>query len=79
MTTISHPPLAILRRKQVEVRTGLARSTIYDKLSTKSPRFDPTFPRSVPIGLHAVGWIESEISAWLESRILASRAGSVPS
>jgi prophage regulatory protein len=79
MTAISHPPLAILRRKQVEVRTGLARSTIYDKLSPKSPRFDPTFPRSVPIGLNAVGWIESEISAWLESRILASRAGSVPS
>jgi prophage regulatory protein len=61
--------VTILRRKQVETRTGLSRSTIYDKLSARSPRFDPSFPRSIPLGAHAVGWVESEIQDWIERRI----------
>ena len=63
----------ILRRKAVETRTGLSRSTIYDRLSSKSPRFDPSFPRPIHLGLHAVGWIDSEIDAWLHKQINASR------
>jgi prophage regulatory protein len=66
--------LTILRLKQVRVRTGLARATLYDKLDPKSSRYDPTFPRQVKIGPKAVGWIESEIQGWIESRINASRA-----
>ncbi|MYM75598.1 AlpA family phage regulatory protein [Duganella sp. FT134W] len=40
-------PPTILRRKQVEARTGLSRSTIYEKINKKSPRYDHTFPRPV--------------------------------
>lgn len=69
MATTANSPLAILRRKQVEERTGLSRSTIYDKLSRQSPRFDPTFPRAVQLGANAVGWIESEIDIWIRTRI----------
>jgi prophage regulatory protein len=59
--------LAIIRRKQVEARTGLSRSTIYLRVS------EGTFPRPVSLGARAVGWVESEISDWLAGRIEASR------
>jgi prophage regulatory protein len=68
--------LIILRRKQVEARTGLSRSTIYSKFrrNPKRPReYDPTFPRPVSIGTRAVGWIEAEVDAWLNAQIQKSR------
>ena len=69
-------PLTILRRKQVEARTGLSRSTIYAKLrrNPNRPRdYDPTFPKPVSMGAKAVGWIESELDAWLTAQIAKSR------
>ena len=66
-------PIVILRCKQVQLRTGFSRSAIYDKLDKKSTRHDPTFPRQIKIGLHSVGWVEQEISDFLESRFKASR------
>ncbi len=45
--------LSILRRKQVQARTGLARSTIYLHIKNGA------FPRPVPLGNRAVGWLES--------------------
>ncbi|WP_208279517.1 helix-turn-helix transcriptional regulator [Massilia oculi] len=74
MTASFHTPLTILRRKQVEARTGLSRSTIYDKINRRSPRYDPTFPTQVRLSRDAVGWIESEVDAWIASRIRMSRA-----
>lgn len=58
----------ILRLKQVMERTGLARSTIYDKMNPKSPRHDPIFPKQVNLGLGSVGWLESAISTWINGR-----------
>ena len=52
----------ILRRPEVQNRTGLSRSTIYAMMATG------TFPKPIPLGLRAVGWAESEIASWLESR-----------
>ena len=68
--------LTILRRKQVEARTGLSRSTIYAKLHHNPKRpsdYDPTFPAPISLGAKAVGWIESEIDAWLAAQIEKSR------
>ena len=59
--------LSILRRKQVEARTGLSRSTIYQRIAEGS------FPKPISLGARAVGWLESEIEAWLESCVSASR------
>lgn len=69
--------LTILRRRQVEARTGLSRSTIYAKLRQNPKRpgdFDPTFPQPIAVGARAVGWIEAEIDAWLAAQIEKSRA-----
>lgn len=70
--------LTILRRKQVEQRTGLSRSTIYGKMRSdpKRPReYDPTFPLPITLGngAKAVGWVESEINAWLTAQVENSR------
>lgn len=68
--------LTILRRKQVETRTGLSRSSIYAKLRRNPKRpadFDPTFPRPVSVGAKAVGWIEAEIEEWIAAQIQKSR------
>lgn len=73
MTVIFQRRLSILRRKQVEARTGLSRSTIYDRLNPKSPRYDPSFPKQISLGEDAVGWIEAEVDAWIAARVHASR------
>jgi len=59
--------LSILRRKQVQARTGLSRSTIYLRIAEGS------FPKPVSLGARAVGWLESEIEQWLASRVEATR------
>ena len=61
--------IKILRRPQVEARTGLSRSTIYAKISANA------FPKSVRLGVRAVGWIESEIDGWLMDQVHRSRQG----
>lgn len=53
----------ILRRSEVEHRTGLSRSTIYAWI--KHGRF----PRPVKLGERIVAWRESDIDHWLESRV----------
>lgn len=61
------PPMSILRRKQVEARTGLSRSTLYAYIAAGS------FPTPVSLGARAVGWLESDIDAWVKSRIKVTR------
>jgi prophage regulatory protein len=68
--------IRILRRKQVEARTGLSRSSIYARLRRNPKRpgdYDPSFPRPVSVGAKAVGWIEAEINAWLTAQVEKSR------
>jgi prophage regulatory protein len=68
--------LTILRRNQVEARTGLSRSTIYGKLRLNSSRpseYDPSFPKPVALGPKAVGWLEHELDAWLVAQVEKSR------
>ena len=57
----------ILRRRQVEARTGLARSTIYQYIQ------EGVFPKPVQLGPRAVGWIEAEVSEWIHARMKMAR------
>ena len=54
--------VAILRRPQVEKRTGLTKSGISFLIR------EGDFPRPVRLGKRAVGWIESEITTWLREK-----------
>ncbi|MCD9228946.1 helix-turn-helix transcriptional regulator [Ralstonia pseudosolanacearum] len=66
--------IRILRLKDVQQRIGVSRPTIYRWLDKTSKSHDAQFPRPVSLGSHSIGWVESEIDAWLEARIRASRA-----
>ena len=71
--------IRILRRKQVEARIGLSRSSIYSKLKYNPKRpgdYDPTFPVPISIGAKAVGWIEAELDFWLSVQVEKSRKDS---
>lgn len=57
-----HQSKALLRRPEVERRTGLKRSTIYSRMKEGS------FPQSVSLG-RSVAWVAEEIDAWIEERI----------
>lgn len=52
----------ILRRSQVQEQIGLSRSSIYQMMSVGE------FPLPIRLGKRAVGWLEADIRAWLESR-----------
>lgn len=59
--------MVILRVKGVVSRLKIGKSTLYDWLNHKSPRFKGGFPRPVNISETMVGWLEDEINNWLES------------
>jgi prophage regulatory protein len=52
----------IYRLPAVEARTGLSRTGVYEAMARNE------FPQSIKLGPRAVGWAESEITAWIESR-----------
>jgi prophage regulatory protein len=60
---VSQSPLRILRLPEVVERVGLKRASIYQHMGQGS------FPKSISLGPRAIGWIESEIEAWLTAKI----------
>ena len=57
--------MKVLRLDAVILTTGLARSTVYKLIGLGD------FPRPVPLTGRSVGWIESEVNAWIQLRIEA--------
>lgn len=53
---------SILRLPRVIERTGKCRTAIYAGIK------NGTFPPPISLGERAVGWLESEINDWIESR-----------
>jgi prophage regulatory protein len=56
----------VLRLPEVKRTTGKSRSSIYQEMRAGS------FPRQIHIGPRAVGWLESDINAWLAKVTAAS-------
>ena len=67
MNSMSQEPILIMRRREVERRTGLSRSTIYERIRTGA------FPAPISLGGKSVGWIEHEVNHWLAERVVLSR------
>ena len=64
----NHREPTILRRPQVQQRTGLSRSTLYQYIK------DGEFPKSIALGPRLVGWLESDVSEWIAERVKISRS-----
>lgn len=58
-------PSPLLDRAEVERRTSLSRSGIYDLIN------QGRFPRPVRLTPNRVAWPEAEVHAWIRERIAA--------
>jgi prophage regulatory protein len=61
--------MRILRLPEVQAKTGLKHTSIYQRINEK------TFPRPVPLGAKARGWIDEEVDEWIRHRITARDGG----
>ena len=69
MTTVQTNTNRIIRQKEVSEKLGLSKATIWTYVRTRDD-----FPKPIRLGTNSVGWLESEIDAFIDARIAASRA-----
>ncbi|MBS7560122.1 AlpA family transcriptional regulator [Pseudomonas sp. RC4D1] len=53
----------ILRRPEVEAKTGFKRAHIYSLMKQGK------FPKALRVGVRAVGWDSNEINQWIAERL----------
>ena len=59
--------MKFLRLPQVKSKTGLSRSSIYQRIS------EGKFPKPVSIGVRAVAWVDDDVHDWMRRQIERSR------
>lgn len=75
MSTITSPFKKVLRVKHMKDKLAMSVASLYNKMNPRSKYYDPTFPRPLRLSAApgpggAIGWLESEVDAWLEIRQL---------
>ncbi|MPV71514.1 AlpA family phage regulatory protein [Burkholderia sp. BE17] len=66
----------VARLPRVIELTGLGRSSIYNRMDSRSRYYDPTFPRCFSLSTSetgAVGWDEEQVRAWVAAQAANSR------
>lgn len=63
----------ILRLPELFSVSGLKRSEIYEQMAQGK------FPKPIPLGKRAVGWIEEDVIEWQKARIAARESSRKPS
>ena len=58
---------SISRLPNVIKKTGLSRSTIYTLISQGE------FPKQIKLSTRTIGWLDSDIDAWLDARIASCK------
>ena len=58
-----HEALRILRMKELIERTKLSRATLYVLMAK-----DAMFPKKIKLTARSIGFLESEVDAWIEAR-----------
>lgn len=58
----------LIRRKEVQARTGLGASSIYAMMKNGE------FPQCLNLSERRVAWIESDIDKWIAERVASHRA-----
>jgi prophage regulatory protein len=56
---------SFLRLATVKARTGLSRSTLYRRVA------EGRFPAPVALGGRSIGWLNTEVDAWIAQQIQA--------
>lgn len=60
--------LRLIRRKEVQTKTGLGASSIYAMMKNGE------FPKCLNLSERRVAWIESEVDQWIANRIAQHKA-----
>lgn len=63
MTHTATTPAQMLRLPEVMSRTGLGRSTIWNRVAQGS------FPKQVKLGARSSAWVASEVDRWISAKI----------
>lgn len=63
VTASPYSDQVILRLSDVERRIGLKKTTIYRLISERR------FPKPIPLGARSVGFVLTEVDAWIAARI----------
>ena len=69
MTVIQNNTKRVIRQKEVCDKLGLSKATVWTYVRKRDD-----FPKPIRLGANSVGWLESEIDAFIDARIAASRA-----
>lgn len=60
----------LIRRKEVQVKTGLGASSIYAMMKQGK------FPKAISISERRVAWVEADVNQWISERIASNKATS---
>lgn len=63
----------VLRISEVSELTGISVSMLYEKMNRKSRYYDPTFPKKVSFGARTVGYLQTDVDAWIQQRVSAGK------
>jgi len=67
----------VIRMRQLTEMMSVSRSTIYDWMNPRSPRYDPDFPLPKKLSGStksvATGWLEREVQSWMKARFAEMR------
>lgn len=58
----------LIRRKEVQAKTGLGASSIYAMMKQGK------FPKAITLSERRVAWIESDVDQWISERIASHKA-----
>lgn len=67
MTTTPTPTERIIRRKEAIAMLGISKTTFSDWQNPKSDRYREDFPKKIQLGANSVGYLESELAAFIQS------------
>jgi prophage regulatory protein len=61
--------MQVLKLPEVCRKVGLSRAPVYKMVS------EGKFPAPIKLGARASGWVDTEIDAWIEQRVVERDAG----
>ena len=64
-----------LTAKKVCAILGISNASLYDRISSSSPRLDKTFPRPIKLGnspSSASRWSQESLQQWIDQRVAES-------
>lgn len=56
----------LIRAKELAARLSVSTATVWNMANPKSRHYNPDFPKPIKVSANVTGWIESEISGYIQ-------------